>query len=102
MFGTPPKAMRCGAFKVTEALAMAKPVITGRTPAMEEFLTEKENVLFCKMGDSQDLADKILELKNDPLLRKKIAAGGYNTYLEKLTPKVLGANLLNIINNINL
>ena len=102
MFGTPPKAMRCGAFKVTEALAMAKPVITGRTPAMEEFLIDKENVLFCKMGDSRDLADKILELRDNQILREKIAAGGYKTYLEKLTPKVLGAELLRIINQISL
>ncbi len=97
MFGITPKTMRCGAFKVVEALAMRKAVITARTPAMEEFLTDGENVLFSKIGDSRDLADKILELKNDPVLRNKIAENGYKLYLKKLTPKVLGAKLLEII-----
>ena len=90
MFGTSARAMYCGAFKVVEGLAMGKAVVTARTPAMEEFLVDRESVLFSKIGNSRDLADKILELKNNLELRNKVAENGYKVYQAKLRPEVLG------------
>ena len=98
MFGETAKAFRCGAFKITEAIAMAKPLITGNTPAMREFLTDRESCLFCKMANSEDLAVKILELKNDNQLRDFIAKNAYQVYLNYLTPKAIGKDLIDIIN----
>ena len=49
------------------------------------------------LADPKDLAKKIIELKDNSELRKKIAENGYKLYKEKLTPKVLGKELLNII-----
>lgn len=100
MFGITDKAMRTGAFKVVEGLAMRKPVITAETPAMKETFTDREDILFCNPADSRDLADKIMELKNNGDLRNKIAENGYKLYKEKLTPKALGADLINIISNV--
>jgi len=99
-FGDTPKAKRCGAFKVTEALAMGKPVLTADTPAMREFLKDRESCLFCRGANAEDLAEKILELKNNPVLREKIADNGYKVYQEKLTPKALGKELKNIIDEL--
>jgi len=96
MFGATGKAIRCSAFKVVEAIAMARPFITGDTPAMRELFNDKENCLFCKMKDEKDLAAKILELKNNPELRDKIAKNGYQTYLKYFTPKAIGAELKGI------
>lgn len=98
-FGDTDKAKRTYIFKIVEAMAMKKPVITGGTPALEEFLTDRKNVLFCRMADSRDLADKILNLKDDTILRNKIAEGGYELYKQRLTPKAIGLDLLNIISN---
>jgi len=100
MFGKTEKALRCGAFKITEAMAMKKAVITGDTPAMREFLKDKESILFCQMANGQDLADKILELKNNPELRNKIAVGAYQVYQNYLTPKATAAELIKVINKI--
>ena len=97
MFGNTDKAKRAGAFKVTEAMAMRKAVITADTPAMREFLADGTNCLFCQAANEVDLVDKILELKNNEDLRKNIAEAGYQTYLQKLTPKVLGHKLQQII-----
>ena len=100
MFGDVPKSYRCNAFKVIEGLAMKRAVITADTPAMREFLTDRVNCLFCKPGNEQDLAEKILELKNNPELKDKIAENGYQLFKQKLTPKVLGKELKEIIREI--
>lgn len=96
-FGDTEKAKRMGIFKIIEAMAMKKPFITGDTVAMREFLTDRKDVLFCKIADSQDLADKIMELKNDENLRNKIAENGYKLYKERFTPKAVGKSLLAMI-----
>lgn len=100
MFGKTEKAFRCGAFKITEAMACKKPVITGETPALREFLKDRESVLFCRMADAKDLAAKILELKNNSELRKKIADGAYRIYQNLLTPKAIAKELISIIKSI--
>ncbi len=47
-----------------------------------------------KPKDHLDLADKILELKNNQQLREKIAKGGYKLYQEKLRPVILVNKLI--------
>jgi len=89
IFGSTAKAQRVIPNKVFEALAMAKPIITQDSPAIRELLTDKENVLLCKAGDEQDLADKILELKNNQELAQKIAENGHQLFKEKLEAKKL-------------
>jgi len=101
LFGDTDKAKRTAAFKIAEAMAMAKPVITAETPAVKEFLFNRENVLFCKIADEIDLADKIRELKENEGLRAKIAQNGYNTYKERLSPKAIGGALKHIIEKLN-
>jgi len=99
-FGDTDKAKRMGIFKIIEAMAMKKPVITADTIAMREFLTNRKDVLFCKIADSQDLADKIMELKNNQILREAIAEGGYELYKKILTPKSIGYSLLQLIETV--
>jgi len=97
IFGDTPKTQRVIPNKVYEAIAMKKPVITADTPAARELFTDKKNILFCRTANSQDLAKKILEIKNNPNLRKKIAENGYELFSKKLTPKILGKNLKNAL-----
>ncbi|MFA6410050.1 MAG: glycosyltransferase [Candidatus Buchananbacteria bacterium] len=98
MFGKTPKAFRCGAFKITESMAAKIATITGDTPAMREFLEDKKSCLFCKMADANDLAAKILELKNNSDLKEQIADGGYQVYLKLLTPKATAGELISVLN----
>lgn len=93
IFGNTPKSKLVIPNKVYEAIAMAKPVISGDTPAIREFFTDREDILLCKTADPEDLAKKILELKNNPELAKKIAEGGYKLYLKNATPKIIGKSL---------
>ncbi|KKT07508.1 MAG: Group 1 glycosyl transferase [Parcubacteria group bacterium GW2011_GWA2_43_17] len=87
IFGLTKKAGYVIPNKVYEALAMKKPVITRKSKALEELLTDRENVLLANPGDPRDLADKILELKKYKELRIKIEENGYQLFKEKLTPK---------------
>ncbi|MFA6254837.1 MAG: glycosyltransferase [Patescibacteria group bacterium] len=100
MFGDTDKAMHCSAFKIVEAMAMRKAVVTGDTPALQEIITSGQTGLFCRMADAKDLADKILAVKNQLELKEKIAEGGYQFYLKNLTPKATGAELVKIINEL--
>ena len=60
-------------------------------------MTDRENCLLVNLSDPKDLADKILELKNDPNLTKKISDAGLNLYKNKLTPKHLAGKILDEI-----
>jgi len=97
IFGDTFKARLVIPNKVYEAIAMGKPVITSDTPAARELLEDKKTCLFSNIADSQDLARKILKLKNNTELRKRIAQNSYRLYKEKLTPKILGNELKNIL-----
>lgn len=98
IFGKTSKAQRVIPNKVYEALAAKRAVITGRSKAIDEILTDGVNVLLCKMGDENDLAEKILYLKNNPKLIKSIAQNGHNYFKDNLTPKLVVKDLVKIIN----
>jgi glycosyltransferase involved in cell wall biosynthesis len=83
-------------YKASEYLAIKLPYINGNGQGIKELLRDRENCLLVKLADPKDLADKIMELKNDPVLSKKIADNGYELYREKLTPLALGRELLSI------
>jgi glycosyltransferase involved in cell wall biosynthesis len=101
IFGCTNKTKMVVPNKVFESLAVKKPLITAETPATKEILTDRVNCLFCKTANPKDLADKILELKNDPELAQNIAENGYKLFKEKLSPKILYKELANVINSLN-
>jgi len=99
IFGLTPKANRVIPNKIFEILACGKPLITAETSAAKELLSDKINCLFCRAGDEKDLAQKILQLKNNHQLREKIAQNGYQLFLDKLTPEKLGQELKEVLTN---
>ncbi len=85
--------------KIYEALACQKPVITAESKACRETLTDGANYFYVRPADAKDLANKILELKNNPGLLKQVAFNGYKLYQENLTPKILIQRLLTDLKN---
>jgi len=100
VFGETEKARQVIPNKAYESLAAGRSLITGNTPAIKELLTDRENVLLCNMSDSDDLAEKIKELKNNTELNNAISRSGYELFQKKLRPKILGGQLLNLIQEI--
>jgi len=96
-FGNHERLKRTIPHKCFESLAMSLPYVTARTEPVGEILKDGESVIFVNPASPQDLAEKILMLKNNPDLAKKIGENGYKTYLEKFTPKILAQNILEII-----
>jgi len=102
IFGHTDKAKRVIPNKVYEALAMAKPVITGDSPAAAELLVDREDCILCKMADSHAIAEAILLLKNDENLRRKIAKNGYELFKKEASSVILGKQIKEVLKNYEL
>ena len=100
VFGSTPKAQRVIPGKVYEALAMGKPVITARTPAIAELLTDRVDVFLCDPASPESLAEAILTLKNDKKLMNDIAQQGYRKYRDECTPEVIGKRLKEVLKRV--
>lgn len=79
--------------KVSEGVAMARPVLTERSPAIEEYFEHREDVYMVPPEDGAAIAEGVLELREDPALRRRIAATGYETYQAEFSPERIGAIL---------
>lgn len=93
-FGSNPKSGLVVANKVFEATATRTTTIVGDSNATRELFKNDINCLLVKQGDPKNLATAILKLKENPVLREKIAIAGYNLIIEKLTPKFIVKELL--------
>ncbi len=94
IFGDTEKAARVIPNKIYEAMAMGKPIITADTPGIRELFTDRKNVLLCKVADPEDLAGKILELKNDKELRIMIGEEVFKLFAEAGKPEIVIKELL--------
>ncbi len=84
-FGTTPQSLMTVQNKIYEALAMARPVITGDARAVRRELTHGEHVYLCERANPTALAKAVLTLRDDPDLRQRLAANGYRVFCERYT-----------------
>lgn len=89
VFGTSERTGWVITNKIFEGMAFGKAILSADNPAMREIFTDRENIVFCRAGDPDDLAAKILELKQDPVLRQKIGTKALEVFREKLSPEKL-------------
>jgi len=97
IFGKTQKTQRVIPNKLYECIAMKKPVLTASSDAILEKFDNYDNILLCNIADSNDLAAKILELKNNHDLLDKIAENGYSLFTKEFSSEVLGKKLIDII-----
>ncbi len=100
LFGETEKTQLVIPFKVYETLALGKPIITANTPSIKELVTHKENIYLCDCANPKSLAEAITDLKNDPLLREKIAKNGRKIYEEQCSPKIIGEDIIQLANKL--
>lgn len=86
--------------KVYQGLALGRVVMTADAPVTRSMFNHKKDMYLVKPADPRALVEAILELKNNPLLRTQIAANGYKLYKGKFTPKKVGKQLINYIQEI--
>jgi glycosyltransferase involved in cell wall biosynthesis len=76
-FGTTPQSLMTVHNKIYEAMAMARPVITGDSPAVRESLRDGEQIFLCNRGDPESLAELLRKLYTCPQLAEAVAQGGH-------------------------
>lgn len=96
LFGRADKIQRVIPTKVFECAAMARPVITGEAPAVRELFND-ESIMFVKIADPDDLVRGILNLKNDPELREKLAKNGYELFKKNASAYSIGKELKSLM-----
>ncbi len=97
IFGRTEKAKRVVPHKIFQSMGMRKPVITAKTPAVEEFFSHGENIFLVQESNPNLLAQAVLELKRDKDLREGIAEKGYQLVSQKFSPEAIGHTLIKIL-----
>ena len=92
-FGTTPQSLMTIQNKIYEGLAMAKPVLTGDSPAVRAVLAHGQQVWLCPRENSAALAEAVLALKADPALRERLGKNGRSRFLEIGSLEAVGAAL---------
>jgi len=75
-FGITPQALMTVQNKIYEALAMAKPIITGDSPAIRKFFQHGKHVYLCERANPEALATSIDYLHKEEDLRKVLSKNG--------------------------
>jgi glycosyltransferase involved in cell wall biosynthesis len=73
--------------KTNDSFRVGKPHLTLKTPAMQEAFRDNEDIFFVDDTNPQTLAKRIVELKNNPNLVKKVGENALKSYDEKLSNK---------------
>jgi glycosyltransferase involved in cell wall biosynthesis len=89
-FGITPQSMMTIQNKIYEGLAMAKPVITGDSPAVRESFEDGISICLVERTNPGALAEAITRLKSDPDLRTMLATNGHSLFLENYSIAHLG------------
>ncbi len=82
--------------KLFESLSLKLPYLTGRNAGVLELLKEDETCFAVEPNNADDLAQKILFLREHPNMLEKIAHQGYELYKEKLTSKQLAEEVVSV------
>ncbi|MGY4537052.1 glycosyltransferase involved in cell wall biosynthesis [Mucilaginibacter sp. UYNi724] len=77
-----------------EAMSYGKAVIGCRVGGVPDIITDNYNGLLADAGDAQSLANKIILLVNDKVLRKNLGLSARKTVEDKFTGEQLAANSL--------
>lgn len=89
-----PRLSRTLPAKLYESLALGLPYLTGRNAGILELLKEDETCIATEPGNPDDLAKKILYLRDNPRILQKVAENGYQLYKERLTSKKLADDFM--------
>ena len=87
LFNTGERANSVVLNKTNDSFRVGKPHLTLKTDAMQEAFKDKEDIFFTENIDPQTLADKILEIKHNTELLKKVGQNALRSYNEKLSNK---------------
>lgn len=97
IFGATSKAARVIPSKVYDICAAGVPFITADTPAIREVFRTGENAYLVPPNDPVTLAEAVIELKSNYILRKRIAEKAYQIGQEEFSLARISDDLIKII-----
>lgn len=97
VFGEKERVNRVIPNKIFEAVAMRIPVLTADSLAVKELFTGGASIMFCREQDPEDLAKKILILKNNRKLQEDIAEEALAIFQGKASMKTIGPEILSFL-----
>ncbi len=83
-----------------EAMSYSKPVISSLTEGPKEIFANTDAAITFEPNNVQDLADKMIEIINNPELAKKLAKNGYDLVEKKYSINVVSKELNKVITDI--
>lgn len=97
VFGRTEKSRRVIPHKIVQSMAMGRPVVTVRAPAVEEIFGHRRDIFLCDEPLGPSLALAILELRRDEALRRALAAAGSRLVWDRLASGPVGRSLLDLL-----
>jgi len=97
IFGDTQKTLRVVPNKLYEGLAMAKPVITGDTPALRELFTPGQHLHAVPVANPESLAEAIIQLIENKEYRYHLAQQGYKYFSEQFSAEKIGHTIRDIL-----
>lgn len=88
-FGNTPQSLMTVQNKIYEGLAVARPVLTGDSPAIQRAFEHLKHLYLCERTP-EAIAKAILDLYHDPDLCDVLSREGYEAYLKGYTVEKLG------------
>ena len=76
--------------KVSEGIAMGKPVVTMDSQAIRDWFIDREDIYLVPPEDGVALAAAIRDLRDDPALRETLGANARTRYEDAFSPENLG------------
>jgi glycosyltransferase involved in cell wall biosynthesis len=96
LIGDVPRVVRAIPTKLWEAAAMARVCVNASPGSLEEIFTPGTDVIGVTPGDHEELARKILELKQKGTA-DAMGRAAYETFKKNGTPELIGASLAEVI-----
>ncbi len=98
IFGSSLKADLVIANKVYHYAGFGKAIITKNSKAIREIFTDEEDILLCST-DPEDIAQKILKLKNDEELRKNLGNKAYEKIAVDFHEEKIAQSFIDSVSN---
>ncbi len=96
-FGLTPQSLMTVHNKIYEGLALARPVVTGDSPAVRAALVADEEVLLVDRHDPCSLAAILRTLLAEPALCARVAAAGHQRFIKDYTVAAIGRRTLDLL-----
>lgn len=93
-FGNSERLERTIPHKAYESMLLQVPYITASAHGIKEIMEDGKHCLMVPAEDSRALADSILYLKNNPIIREYLVNNAYYLYKSMYSNKVVGVRLL--------